>query len=313
MSNIDYYLLEDHGARQRTILVGAGVGLVLGTVAQAFGLSINVTAGICFAAAGVVEITRAVRYKQPRRKGKVAVAAIPVRRQLIYTAFSAAAVLVLALLRLPRALARAIDRELTTAAGTPTSSRSIKTAQTMLAGADAENLKLDPRVVKEVGNRFADAAPEATVAWDVALEAANYYSSQLTPGSVPVLGKLRRAANASLYYASLRENVDVWEVGDASPENSALIQPLDEPNPFEHESGAQFIILEMHRKENFHLEPVHFKHFIFTNVTVRYGGGKVWLEDVYFVNCTFAFDRSLAASALVKEITSSASVNFKSL
>jgi hypothetical protein len=180
-----------------------------------------------------------------------------------------------------------------------------------LAGADAEDLKLDPRVVKEVGDRFADAAPQATVAWGVALDAANYYSSQLTPGSVPVAGKVRRAANASLYYASLGENINLWEVGDASPQDSALIQPLGEPNPFERESGAQYIILEMRRKENFHLEPMHFKHFIFTNVTVRYRGGRLWLEDVYFVNCTFAFDRSLAAGALVKEITSSASVNFK--
>ncbi len=73
MSNIDYYLLQDHAARRRTTFVGAIIVVVLGAILQALGLSLIVTAIACFVAVGIIEVGRALTYKQARVKVKVKV------------------------------------------------------------------------------------------------------------------------------------------------------------------------------------------------------------------------------------------------
>lgn len=309
----DFFLYDDQ-SRWRAIGWIIGIAGGLGTVDLVFlGASVDDAVflmGTIILLMSVIWISWYCSFRQQRAITETSF--FLTRRDLVLQTASWLASL--AAFQLPMAEARAADRRLKIAAANPTSTDSIDKAIKTLDTANAGNLKLDPGVVKEAGNQFLSASQKVPVAWDAALEAANYCSGQINPSLLPVLGKLRRAANTALYHVALPGNVgDMWEAGNASPENAALIHPLDEPNPFEREPGAQFIITEMHHKENFYLQPMRFRHFILKNATVRYTGGRVWLEDVYFVDCAFVFDQNPAARALAREIIATASVNFKNL
>jgi hypothetical protein len=142
MSNLDYYLLEDHAARRRTTLVGAAVGAALGIVLQGLGLSLNVTALVCFAAAGVVEITGVITYRQVIRKARTPAPVMSFRRELLQGALSAAAILILALLRIPRLEAAIWERKLIQAtAGLPPYDKANEIVQSAIESDVAIGLK----------------------------------------------------------------------------------------------------------------------------------------------------------------------------
>jgi hypothetical protein len=196
----------------------------------------------------------------------------------------------------------------------PIDGGSVANAAKILATAQQKNVQIPATVVAEVGVKFLDASTGTPQAWGLALQLASYRSDRINPALLPFLGTLRRAANTALYHTVLPGNVgELWEAGNASPENAALIQPLNEPNPFEHEAGAQFIVVQMRNKADFYLQPMHFKHYVLRNATVRYSGGKVWLEDVYFVDCGFIFEQTSVSRDLARQIVTSTPVNFKNL
>jgi hypothetical protein len=116
MTNLDYYLTEDHAARRKTTLICVVVGAVLGLVVKGLSLSLNTTTIACVLAAGAVEFGRALTYKRESRKVQRTKPVLSRRRYVIQGAFSAAMFAILSFLRIPRAEAAIIERQLGNAA-----------------------------------------------------------------------------------------------------------------------------------------------------------------------------------------------------
>jgi hypothetical protein len=316
MKNLDYYLDYDHSARRNTTLLSVAAGAVIGMFLEWVGVPSKIAAVCCVVTVGAIEVARAWRYVQPATKKQIITAdsILHVRRSLILAPVSILLFVAMSFLPVSRIEAAVIERKLKDDAKDPFDEKSIQDTTRTLIHAQASNIKIKPSLISIAGEKFVDASEDTPEAWQTAQEFASYRSSQINPNLLPLVGALRRAANTALYHMVLPENFgEMWEAGNASPENAALIQPLDEPNPFEHEPGAQFIITDMRNKADFDLRPIHFKHFILKNATVRYSGGTVWLEDVYFVGCDFAFDQTPATRALIKQVITSTPINFKSL
>lgn len=111
-SDLDYYLTQDHAARRKTTFIVMVSGMVIGTILQAIGSSFRLTALVTLGTVGIVEIGRALTYERVAREIPTSTPAIPLRRTLLLNALYAVVMLVLGLLRIPRAEARIVERRI---------------------------------------------------------------------------------------------------------------------------------------------------------------------------------------------------------
>jgi hypothetical protein len=111
--DLDYYLTQDHAARQRTMLFSVFAGAVAGATAQLVGVSTNRAFEICVVIVAAFELGRALGYQRASQEKRTRTAVVlPLRRYAIRVAFSAFVVFILALLRIPHIEAAVIDRKL---------------------------------------------------------------------------------------------------------------------------------------------------------------------------------------------------------
>lgn len=111
--DLDYYLTQDHAARQRTMLFSVFAGAVAGATAQLAGVSTSGSFEMCILAVAAIEVGRALSYRTASQGKRPRTAVVlPLRRYAVRGAFSAFVVFILALLKIPHIEAAVIDRKL---------------------------------------------------------------------------------------------------------------------------------------------------------------------------------------------------------
>src|SRR6266516_4526868 len=91
MSDLDYYLLEDHAARRKTTFICMLLGIAVGTTLQAVGSSIRVTAILTLGVVAAVELVMAVTYKRTAIESSEKTPTMLLRRTLLQSALYALA------------------------------------------------------------------------------------------------------------------------------------------------------------------------------------------------------------------------------
>ncbi len=209
---------------------------------------------------------------------------------------------------------------LKSAASDPTSRSNIKEATEALASAKQNKLPLDPGLFKETGSKFISAAAKQPEAWR-AVQQYLAYRSFLNTDLKLESAKLEVTTKTSTY----RETVTVlpdpqhpelhpvfqllYVGGHAAPEESARLERLDSPQPVE--SGLKFFLIDGGH-DTIVLDGEYMKNVIIRNADVKYDGGPVVLENVYFLNCTFvSFRLTPNSSRLSEALLASAPTAFK--
>ena len=166
----------------------------------------------------------------------------------------------------------------------------------VLERARSADVRLSKVLVREAGHRFIDAAgkPEA---WDAALACVSY-KSFLNSGYEPSPGPLLPVtSNAELIFEN-RFNVTL-QIGflgrTINPTEYPQMRFLDStyPNPRRVDPNRVTPCPEYIKVIGniMTLDDFYLKRIIFENVHIVYHGGRMRLENVYFVNCTFEFDQ----------------------
>jgi hypothetical protein len=314
LGKLEDFLLRDDQARWKAIGWIIAVTGVLGSVDLVFlNSSVDETVqlmGFLVSLMSILWISWYCSFKQ--RLPALTETYFWTRRELVLQA--ACLVAFVSTLGIPVAEAREADLKLRTASENPKSTKSILDAATTFITARAANLKLSRAVVRETTDRFITVSQEVPSAWDVALEAASYSSNQLNPLLLPPLGALRKLNPNELgsrVWLRYPDGAQVWAAGKVSPNDSAGIESLDTPFPFDWD--VRYLIVDWNYIQTLEIDGGHLKHIILKNATVRYSGGPLWLEDVYFVNCNFAFLAPGTATArlFMRQILKDASVTFR--
>jgi len=121
VTNLEFYLTQDHRARNLTTLMSVTVGTVLGIITQVWGAKISTAAAISFIGIAFIEVTRALAYKlKPVQRKEMVIGFSSSRRSLLRLAYASVAFMFFAALRLPRLQASIIEKQLDRATkGTP--------------------------------------------------------------------------------------------------------------------------------------------------------------------------------------------------
>jgi hypothetical protein len=177
----------------------------------------------------------------------------------------------------------------------PTDPRAVAEVKQVLETAKAKRIKIDPSVVETAGKKFIDASTNNQDAWNAAGALVNY-QNQMNP---PPLDKSLQDWQPLIkwethYYLALppgtRELPRVFAVGGLLPiDNAALMEYFDQPAkaPTESKFGPEFIGL---KGASIILDGAHWRNIILKDVTIIYGGEKIDLERVYFIDCTFQME-----------------------
>jgi hypothetical protein len=155
--------------------------------------------------------------------------------------------------------------------------------------ARSEGIKLDPSVVERYGKRV---AALQNVSTDPRLRRLLDYRSALNVDAQPSLPKRNLGPPnpdiiAHLRFGNLRATQPaIATYGIVPSAQSAVLNFIGEHLNLEHSTGAAFIVLQ---GDELILDGLEMKNVILRNVSIRYYGGRVTMENVYFVNCTFTF------------------------
>jgi hypothetical protein len=316
MTNLDYYLFEDHTARQRTALMGVLAGAILGVALQEFGFSLNVTAGVCVLAVGAVEITRAVIYEQPSHKYQKATVVL-LRRYVMRSAFAGAVVALLSLLKIPsesmliERIAELPSKELIAAATNPTEPKNQQQAIHILTEAKRSSTPLPRNTWIEAGHSFVMAADKDPGAWKTAQAFMEYRShvNSLT-FTFPATGVQPETTHFQIDPIPGKALPQVIAVNQGLPiAAAARFEKLGVPTNPDVKVGTEHLVASGGATS---LDDMDIAHVVFFGVEVHYSGKPIRLEDVLFVNCTFVFDNDDRTRMLANTIINSEKVNFSS-
>lgn len=205
----------------------------------------------------------------------------------------------------------------------PPNQETARALTTILQTARRGKIPLPPDGIGAAGQKFIAASNRFPEAWEASLAFLDY-RSYLNPGPLPLAG-LRRQSLADNDNYEIQLNIsndygrpkdplgisDVWLADSASPDESARIEFM--PQPPKGSSGVKFIILDWHRPDvALILDMEYMKNVVVRNAVVRYSGGPVRLENVYFVNCTFEVPARPSGQSFAKAVLSSAAITFSS-
>jgi hypothetical protein len=214
-----------------------------------------------------------------------------------------------------------VERRLKENANDPSHYQNTQDATRALIRAKMSNIKMNPSVVESTGRRFMEASVKSPDAWETAQQYLDYRSF-LNANFVPSLGQLTPWKD-SRYQSALHIKPSVFldsplpvralsvsfAGGYVRPEHSARLEFLS--NPQSETSGIGIFVIDG-GADIVGLDDMYMKNVIVRNSTVEYDGGPVRLENVYFVNCSFHFQRTPIAVDLGKTMLASAIVTFPS-
>lgn len=178
----------------------------------------------------------------------------------------------------------------------PTKTENAEQAKTLLEAAQSKNIPLDIDLVRNVGDRFFQAAKGNTRLWDASLSFLEYRSS-VNRTAVPPYGtpshsslptpKLTFGWSKNNQEGRFHQVIGVEIAGaETDTAHSARFENLDNPQPAG--TGRQWIVVTL--SDPMSLDGLLMKNIIFfcsPGGDLGYGGGPLVLENVYFVGCKF--------------------------
>ena len=176
----------------------------------------------------------------------------------------------------------------------PKKGANAKQASEILNTAKKEGTSLDPKVITVAGQEFISAGVSSSDpdVWKTGLAFLGYRSflnSALAPPtdkfaprdkvSLPWKFKINVKAQAKFQYT--------LATGEIVPaEKSAVLEPIDSPLNVGEKVGFEYLVIS-DPSTTVILDGLRLKNIIFKDIKIQYEGGKVQMENVYFVNCTF--------------------------
>jgi len=172
----------------------------------------------------------------------------------------------------------------------PEDPASIEAAQQILRTAKETGTEFSPDLIANTGQKFIRAAGQTEQAWDAALQFLDYrsfLSANSAPkpqGQRPLTGQWEANFEFKTGPPIPREG-HITMADLVAREDAALAEPIGRSLlPSSTTLAPAFLILDT---VSVSLDGYRFKNVIFRNSTIKYDGGPLRMENVYFVNCTF--------------------------
>jgi len=186
-------------------------------------------------------------------------------------------------------------------------------AEKTLNAAKAASLRIDSRIIRDVGNGFIEAAAKNPDAWDAALAFVNYRSFlnaesfnlptrpdaiqetkyELPPGKF-VVGPFR---TAQVVVPSEAPEIPQFRTLDAPDLNRGV------------SVGPSFLFIE---GGTLVIDDLYLKRIIFRDLHVIFRGGRVVLQNVLFINCIFDIAQAPQGQTLASALVSGPITTFSS-
>jgi hypothetical protein len=163
-----------------------------------------------------------------------------------------------------------------------------------ITAAKTAKVSLDPVALGEVGKRAFDLAakqPDQFPLWQTATHLIDYRSS-LNPSPV-AFADAKPLHDPTLYHTG-PGILALFNYGDVPQDESAVFERLGDNLNRNNPRGDAFVIA---RGGSVVLDGLTMKNVILENVSIVYHGGPIRMENVYFVNCTFALPQSQIGAA----------------
>ncbi|HXM09656.1 MAG TPA: hypothetical protein VN946_06895, partial [Terriglobales bacterium] len=256
------------------------------------------------------------RYVQPAERRGVA-AGFPsptlksaTRRSLIFVPVSLLLFLIMSLLPTSNIEAAVIERSLRENADDPSDPQNIREVKKTLIRAEASNIKVNPNVVEREGKRFLNASTNDPDVWKTALAFVDFRSflnSQLLDSSKFAAYEATNYHIPAGHVLVPPSDVAQSSVGSKSPDIPQF-RELDEPDKNQSVSvGPSFLLF---KGGVLVIDDLYLKRIIFRNTTIAYRGGRIVLENVVFLDCTFDITQGPKGQSVAAALLGGPSVNF---
>jgi hypothetical protein len=215
-----------------------------------------------------------------------------------------------------------LRKELKIAASLPQSqfNKNLDAVKTDLELAQKTSIILDRSVISELKTKIVLANKTEPNAWSVVLTLISYRSLTINnPAPSPLRKPISPGFGMHIDIRSsptgeLRAPI-VMLCGFTTPDKAALyeeITPSPETPPIEHseKDSAEYAMVDL-LGQTTRLDGMRLKNIILRNAHIVYNGRSVNLENVYFVNCTFEFERDPTTQQLAAKLLESPSTTFK--
>jgi hypothetical protein len=189
---------------------------------------------------------------------------------------------------------------------------------TILDGARDHDIIVGSSVLLRNGLKFIKASGKHPDAWSAAkatLDYRSFLNKQLDLAPKVANARSPGAGFPYMFGISSEPNPgqsSAWVArikveGSASPEASARLEMLSSPQP--RGSGAELISIEG-KADTIVLDGAYWKNVIVKDAEVKYDGGPVKLDNVYFVNCEFIVPPTPGGRAFAGSILRGGATNF---
>ena len=173
-----------------------------------------------------------------------------------------------------------------------------KKTSEILNAAKKEGTKFEPDLITDAGKQFISIGGSSSNpdVWN-AVQAFLDYRSFLNANLAPPTDKFAPLDKDPLPWAFFwqiktqptKANV-TFTTGERAPaERAAVMEAIGSPLNVNEKFGHEF--LRISGSATFGLDGLRMKNIIFKDIKIAYEGGKVEMENVYFVNCTFEVTR----------------------
>jgi hypothetical protein len=200
------------------------------------------------------------------------------------------------------------------AASTPASPRSQRQAREILTQVKNDKTVLPEQVVTQAGSNFIEAATMQPSAWDVALEFANYRSVINASFASPILKlpELLEGIPAGYELAPPGRHLRVGLFGKVGPgEMPAISDRIDQAVTYRPGIGPKYLrFTGFGENAPIELDGLRLRNVILRDVTIKYRGGPVQLDNVIFISCRFELDREPRGFQLAETLVASFSTSF---
>jgi hypothetical protein len=185
-------------------------------------------------------------------------------------------------------------------------------ASEILNTAKKEGTRIDPKVITVAGQEFISAGVGSsdTDVWKTGLAFLDYRSF-LNSALAPPTDKFKPRARQPLPWkfqlplgALKPDEVGGLRTGETVPaERAAVFETIGSRLNVDEKVGFEFLLI---RVSSIKLDGYRLKSIVFTDTKIIYEAGRVEMENVYFVNCTFeiskrANGKNFASSVLASE------------
>ncbi|HLY17794.1 MAG TPA: hypothetical protein VKR61_11260 [Bryobacteraceae bacterium] len=171
------------------------------------------------------------------------------------------------------------------------------------------------QVIADASLKFILASKTDQTDWPIALDLVNY-RSYLNTFSTPIPSGMPTPNWQTHYHLQVippdrkDPEFEILMGVAVQKESGAILEPLGpQPPNAENPIGNPVLI---GKGGYMNLDGMHLRHVILNGVEIHYSGTALLMEDVIFINCTFAMDNTESSRALARVIATESNVKFSS-